>query len=125
MIRKIFGTIYLIWGLIVFFSGCIIALPFILIAGFVLPPKMAINTIYFFIRCWAVWITILTQIYYFVYNRPKYDSKQAFIYVSNHNSYLDSPAIVWAIPGGFKPLGKIEIMKVPLFSIIYKKVCVH
>ena len=48
----------------------------------------------------------------------------AYIYVCNHSSYLDPIAVVLAIPGSFKPLGKIEMVKVPVFGLIYRKVVV-
>jgi 1-acyl-sn-glycerol-3-phosphate acyltransferase len=44
--------------------------------------------------------------------------------VCNHTSYLDAVAIVLAIPGSFKPLGKIEMVKIPVFGLIYQKVVV-
>ena len=42
--------------------------------------------------------------------------------VLNHQSYLDSVAIFPAVPGYFRPLGKKEIAKIPLFGFIYKQI---
>lgn len=52
------------------------------------------------------------------------DPDKACIYVCNHNSYLDAIAVVLAIPGSFKPLGKIEMVKTPIFGMIYRRVVV-
>ena len=50
--------------------------------------------------------------------------KGAFIYVCNHSSYLDAIAVVLTAPQAFKPLGKIEMAKVPVFGAMYKHLVV-
>jgi 1-acyl-sn-glycerol-3-phosphate acyltransferase len=42
----------------------------------------------------------------------------------NHSSYLDAVAVVRVIPKSFKPLGKIEMVKIPIFGLVYKKLVV-
>lgn len=123
-IRNILAAIYLLWGLVAFFGVMLLVLPFILIAGFILKPYTAVYVIYFFLRCWAFTLSILTLHPVLKYGKAELRKGQAYIFVSNHNSYLDSPAIVLSLPKAAKPLGKIEMMKVPLFNIIYKKICV-
>jgi len=42
------------------------------------------------------------------------------IFIANHQSYLDALLIFAAIPIYFRPLGKREVSKIPLFGRIYR-----
>lgn len=44
---------------------------------------------------------------------------QSYIFVSNHNSYMDIPQMLKAIRQPLRILGKAEMGKVPVFGIIY------
>ncbi len=44
-----------------------------------------------------------------------------YIVVCNHNSLMDVPLTSPGIPGANKTIAKIEMSKVPLFGIIYKR----
>jgi 1-acyl-sn-glycerol-3-phosphate acyltransferase len=124
IIRNTLATIHLIWGLFVFFSAMLLVLPFIVLAGFIFPPHSAVRVIYFFLRCWGFILTTLILQPVFVYGKRTLRKGQAYIFIANHNSYLDAPAVILALSKAAKPLGKIEMMKVPIFSIIYKKIVV-
>ncbi len=52
------------------------------------------------------------------------DSKSSAIFVSNHRSYIDSAILFYAIPKMFKPLGKAELGRIPIFGLIYKSVAI-
>lgn len=121
--RKFFGAIYLAYGLIVFFAVMILFLPFIIITSFI-PNKLGSTVPFFFLRCWSYLFSYLTFFFYRVYGADKINKEQPYIYVSNHGSYLDATAVVIAAPTAFKPLGKIEMSKIPLFGFIYKRVVV-
>ncbi len=43
-----------------------------------------------------------------------------FIYVANHDSYLDAPVTMLSLRGQFRALGKEEIRRVPVFGWIYR-----
>ncbi len=47
-----------------------------------------------------------------------------YIIVANHISYMDTLVIFPAIPSFFRPLGKKEMSKVPLFGFIYKQIVI-
>ena len=71
-------------------------------------------------KLWAIGFITLCGILIFRHNKKSVGDEKAYIFVSNHNSYLDSTGIGWSIPRPFKPLGKIEMTKVPLFGYLYK-----
>lgn len=121
--RKFFGAIYLTYGLVIFFIVMIFLLPFIIITSF-LPNKLGTTVPFFFLRCWSYIFSYLTLFFYKVHGNEKIDKSKPYIYVSNHGSYLDATAVVVGTPSPFKPLGKIEMSKVPIFGFIYKRVVV-
>jgi len=48
----------------------------------------------------------------------------SYIFISNHNSYMDIPQILRAIPVAFRGLGKAEAGKIPIFGWVYNSVVV-
>jgi 1-acyl-sn-glycerol-3-phosphate acyltransferase len=46
------------------------------------------------------------------------------IFIANHRSYMDAALIFIAIPKYFKPLGKAEMGKIPLFGPIYRSLAI-
>ena len=53
-----------------------------------------------------------------------HDKTKPFIFVSNHISYLDAAIIVKAFRQPIRPLGKVEMSKIPVFGFIYKNAIV-
>lgn len=99
-------------------------LPFILLSAWILKGKQSQNTCFIFIKAWAWLFSMLCFFRIRVRGKELVDPEKAYIYVSNHNSYLDVIPAVLAIPKSFKPLGKIEMLKAPIFGLIYRKVVV-
>ena len=58
-----------------------------------------------------------------IYETP-HDKKRSYIFLSNHISYLDAAIIVKAYRQPIRPLGKVEMSKVPVFGFIYKNAIV-
>ena len=121
---RLLSPLYLLWCAIVFITGLIVILPFVLLSAWILKGKKAKDTCFIFIKAWARYFSALSFLPIRVQQQELIDPNKAYIYVANHNSYLDSVAVVTAIPESFKPLGKIEMVKVPLFGILYSKVVV-
>lgn len=76
------------------------------------------------IKIWAFIFSLLTFVRFKIQGKriPKKD--KAYVYVSNHNSYLDAVALPLAIPGEFKSLGKKELLNIPVFGWILKSIAV-
>ena len=124
LIKRIASILFLMWGFLVFISAMILVLPFIMISSAFFKAKQGQDIIFFFLKIWAWIFSILCSFPVRVQNRHLVNSKKAYIYVCNHNSYLDAIAVVIAIPGSFKPLGKFEMVKTPIFGLIYQRVVV-
>lgn len=76
------------------------------------------------IKVWATVFSKLTSIKYEAEGIENLHKYPAYIYVSNHTSFLDAPAMPLFIPGQFRPLGKKELGKIPVLGAIVKTVCV-
>jgi 1-acyl-sn-glycerol-3-phosphate acyltransferase len=114
LIRSVFKVLYIIWVGLVFTVFMIIFLP-----GLTIPFFLGLGKVgYFFLYIWSWVFSQLTFIHYKFYGREKIDRKKAYIYVSNHTSFLDLPGIRMIIPGQFRPLAKKELLKIPIFGWI-------
>ena len=81
---------------------------------------MAIRLCMLWADCWFPLI--------FVWHKKMYeaphDKKKSYIFLSNHISYLDAAIIVKAYRQPIRPLGKVEMAKVPVFGFIYRNAIV-
>lgn len=75
---------------------------------------------YAFLWLWSWIFSKLTFIRYRFYGKEHLRPGQAYIYVSNHTSFLDIPGLTMLIPGQFRPLAKKELLKIPVFGWIAK-----
>lgn len=73
---------------------------------------------YAFLRLWSWIFSQLTFIRYRFYGKENFRKGQAYIYVSNHTSFLDIPGLTMLLPGQFRPLAKKELLKIPIFGWI-------
>jgi 1-acyl-sn-glycerol-3-phosphate acyltransferase len=115
--------LYLTYASIMFVVLMIIVLPFIVLP-FLLGEKLGGKIAYVSLMVWSYAYCSSIGIRYRCIDKHKVDKKQSYIYTCNHNSFMDSPAIVATIPGQFRPLGKVEMNKIPIFNLIYRHVVV-
>lgn len=123
-IKKILSVLFLSYSLTVFILAMLLVLPFILISSFLFKEKQAQDITFLFLKLWAGIFSVLCFFPIKSRGYKLHNPNKAYIYVSNHNSYLDAIAVVLSISGSVKPLGKIEMAKTPLFGMIYKRVVV-
>ena len=82
------------------------------------------NLIYNAIVVWAdIWFALV-----FIWHKNIYIEKpkkhQSYIFVANHVSYLDAAIIPKIFRHPLRPLGKVEMAKIPVFGTIYKNAIV-
>ncbi len=58
-----------------------------------------------------------------IYETP-HDRKKQYIFVANHISYMDIPCIVLGLHQPVRILGKHEMVKYPVFGLIYRMVVI-
>ena len=54
-----------------------------------------------------------------IYETP-HDKTRQYIFVANHSSYMDIPSIVMCIHQPVRALGKYEMVRYPVFGLIYR-----
>ena len=117
---KLFQIIYTTWALLVFHVFMIILLPF-----FIIPPlvhKKGIKLSWKAIRLWSLLFSFFNRIIYKIEGSENIDKKKNYVFVVNHTSFLDSPALPQAIDQPFRALAKKELTKIPIFGFIVKMV---
>lgn len=124
LLKRIASALQLLWCFCVFVVVMILILPFIVIITALIKGKAGHRAAFVFLRIWGWTVSILGLLPVRSRNRHIYQRDKAYIFVSNHNSYLDSVAVVIAVPHPFKPLGKIEMNRVPIFGMIYRRLVI-
>ena len=114
--KKLIQTIYTGWCAIAFVVPMLIfAIPMVI--PVLISRKLDFIT-YFFIRVWVYCFSIPTGIWFIGHDKHLVDRKKSYIFVINHTSFLDAPAIPLAIPSSLVALGKKELSKIPVFGWI-------
>ena len=117
---KLFQIIYTIWALLIFHVFMIILMPF-----FIIPPlvhKKGISISWKAIRLWSFLFSFFNRIVYQISGREHIDKKKNYVFVVNHTSFLDTPALPQAIDQPFRALAKKELTRIPIFGFIVKMV---
>ncbi len=115
--------LYCIYALITFVSIMLLIFPFAVIASFfgrITGGNMMIRLC----MLWAdLWFPLIFIWHKRIYEAP-HDKKRSYIFVSNHISYLDAAIIPKAYRQPIRPLGKVEMSRVPVFGFIYRNAIV-
>ena len=115
--------IYSIYACLAFVLIMILIFPLVIIASFFGRIRGG-NIIMGLCRFWAdTWFPLIFIRHRFIYETP-HDRNRAYLFVSNHISYLDAAIIPKAYRQPIRPLGKVELSKVPVFGFIYKNAIV-
>jgi 1-acyl-sn-glycerol-3-phosphate acyltransferase len=120
---KILKFIYSIYAFITFVAIMLLIFPFALIAGFLGRIKGG-NMMIRLCMLWAdIWFPLIFVWHKRIYETP-HDKNRSYIFLSNHISYLDAAIIVKAYRQPIRPLGKVEMSKIPVFGFIYRNAIV-
>jgi 1-acyl-sn-glycerol-3-phosphate acyltransferase len=120
MIRNILGRIFAAWALLTFIATMLIILLPTWIMGLLPEPKRTKAFIQLS-RIWmAVWLP-LAGIRLVIKGKEKFVKGENYVVVCNHNSFMDVPVTSPGIPGANKTIAKIEMAKIPLFGLIYRR----
>jgi 1-acyl-sn-glycerol-3-phosphate acyltransferase len=116
LLRSLLSALYIFWVFLVFSFFMLLFLP-----GLTLPFMFGNRFSwigYKFLWIWSGIFSWLTFIRYDFYGRENFQKAQAFIYVSNHTSFLDLPGLTLLIGKEYRPLAKKELLKIPVFGWI-------
>jgi 1-acyl-sn-glycerol-3-phosphate acyltransferase len=120
---KILKAIYSIYAFITFVAVMLLIFPFVLLATLFGRIKGG-NIVYWLCGLWAdIWFFLIGIWQKKIFETP-HDKSKPYIFVSNHISYIDAAILPKAIRQPTRPLGKVEMSKVPIFGLIYKNAIV-
>lgn len=82
------------------------------------------NLVFYGCTVWAdIWFPLILIWHRNIYvQKPRKD--QSYIFVTNHITYLDAALIPKVFRHPVRPLGKVEMSKIPIFGTIYKNAIV-
>lgn len=122
-VYKPFQLLYWLYAVIWFVAIMLIIFPFVIAASFFGRIRGG-NFIYRLCMLWGDTWFLLTFIRIRKMYEAPHDKNRQYIFVTNHISYLDAAVIVKAFRQPIRPLGKVEMSKVPIFGFIYEKAIV-
>lgn len=119
-IKNILGRIFALWAAIVFISGMLIVFIPMWIIGLWKEPKRSyiMHKIY---RSWMNTFFFLSGIRLKVFGKNNFADGENYIVVYNHNSMIDVPVSVPFMPGANKTIAKVELSRIPIFGMLYKR----
>ena len=119
IVKEILGRIFAVWGMIVFAGSLLIASIPIWITAIWPEPKRTIN---FFkvVQVWMSFFFTFSGVRRIVKGKEHFKKGQNYVVVCNHNSFMDVTLSVTAVPPN-KTIAKIEMAKIPVFGMIYKR----
>ncbi len=123
LLLKPLQWLYSFYAHITFVIIMLLIFPFVILASFFGRIKGG-NMILRLCMLWAdIWFPMIFVLIRKIFEAPHDETKQ-YIFVSNHISYLDSAVLVKAYRQHVRPLGKVEMAKLPVFGFIYRKAIV-
>lgn len=114
------GRIFTVWGGLVFIGTMMIFIVPIWATGMLPEPGRTA----WVIRLCRAWMSIFFPLAFIrvtISGREKFRKGENYIVVCNHNSLMDVPLTSPGIPGPNKTIAKIEMSKIPVFGLIYKR----
>jgi 1-acyl-sn-glycerol-3-phosphate acyltransferase len=123
LILKPFQWVYSIYAFITFVAIMLLLFPFAIIASLFGRIKGG-NMMMRLCMVWAdLWFLVIFIWHKKIFEAP-HDKSKSYIFVSNHISYIDAAIIPKAYRQPIRPLGKVEMSKVPVFGFIYRNAIV-
>ncbi|MBK5272924.1 MAG: 1-acyl-sn-glycerol-3-phosphate acyltransferase [Bacteroidia bacterium] len=119
-IKNIFARIFALWAAILFIVTMLIIFIPMLLAGLWPEPKRT----KIFHRLSQIWMAVfltLTGVWIKRKGKENFKKGECYIVICNHNTLMDVPVTTPWIPGANKSIAKIEMSRIPLFGIIYKR----
>jgi 1-acyl-sn-glycerol-3-phosphate acyltransferase len=120
ILREIAGRIFALWAMVIFIiTMLVVALPMWII-GLVKEPKRT-KLFRKISKAWMNIFFVTTGCSLKVKGKQNFKKGENYIVICNHNSMMDVPISTPFIPGANKTIAKIELSRLPLFGLIYKR----
>jgi 1-acyl-sn-glycerol-3-phosphate acyltransferase len=118
--KEILGRIFAFWAMIIFILTMLPVALCMWVIGLVREPQRT----EIFRNISKAWMTIF---FFFsgcrlkIKGNENFEKGVTYIVICNHNSLMDVPLATPFIPGANKTIAKVEMSRIPLFGLIYKR----
>ncbi|RYY40667.1 MAG: 1-acyl-sn-glycerol-3-phosphate acyltransferase [Chitinophagaceae bacterium] len=119
-IKNILGRVFAVWAALVFCVTLLIVLIPLWALGLVAEPRRS-HLMQPIFRAWMAAFFTLSGIRRSYRGREHFAKGENYIVVCNHRSYMDPPLSTPGMIAGNKTIAKSEMVKIPLFGIIYRR----
>jgi 1-acyl-sn-glycerol-3-phosphate acyltransferase len=120
-VKRFACTLIAIFGLLLFLVTLLITFIIYVIIFTTFPKHKAPHAAHRVSQVWAIAVFAVFFLRLKVKGKELIDPKGSYVFVSNHRSQLDIPAIARACRNTFRFLAKAELTKIPLLGYIIKK----
>ncbi len=120
LIKNILGRLFAVWALFVFVSTMLVVIIPIIISGIWKEPKRSV-IMHDVFDGWMTLFFILTGVKRKFKGKEYFKKGETFVVVCNHRSFMDVPLTSVGVPGPNKTIAKIEMSRIPLFNLVYKR----
>src|SRR5215216_4237999 len=120
LLKEVAGRIFALWALMIFVITLLLVAPLMWAIGLIEEPKRTSA----FRKISKVWMNIffaITGCSLKVKGKENFKKGENYIVICNHNSLVDVPVTTPFIPGTNKTIAKIELSRIPIFGLIYKR----
>lgn len=121
ILKIIFWTLYRIWFYIMMAIPIIVMFPFLFIS---ILKETWYPYFFAMARIWAKCILFGMGFYYKIEREQELDTKKSYMLVANHTSMADIMLMLVTVKNPFVFVGKMELVKIPLFGFFYKRTCI-
>ena len=119
-LKNILARIAAFWAMLCFVITLLITIIPISVVGLWKEPRRSVLSHHIF-TTWMTVFFILSGVRRIIKGKAHFKPGENYVIVCNHNSFMDVPLSSGSIPGTHKTIAKIEMAKIPLFGIIYKR----
>lgn len=118
--KEILGRVFALWAMIIFVGSLLVVFLPIWLTGLWPEPK---RTVYVFkiFNVWMKFFFVCSGVKRIFTGKDNFKKGKNYVVVCNHNSFMDVPLASPGIPGANKTIAKMEMAKIPLFGMIYKR----
>ena len=123
MTSKVFRLLFTFWANVTFFILTIPALLYHVVVMLITRGK-GVTFLYKCYRPWSLAWAMLNGIQYEITGTQNIQKHQTYIFVCNHGSVGDLVIIAAGLPENSRPLGKVELSKIPVLGYMFKRALV-
>ncbi|MEO7801097.1 MAG: lysophospholipid acyltransferase family protein [Ginsengibacter sp.] len=120
LVKNILARLFALWAAIVFIVTMLPVGLAMWIIGLIDEPGRTV-TFQIISKRWMQLFFALSGCRLKIKGKENFIRDQNYIVVCNHNSFMDVPLTTPFIPGPNKTIAKIEISRLPVFGLIYKR----